>query len=841
VLETTVVVENQGNTTAAYSLNLDLDQPPEGFLFQVMVYRTYSTPSVEGCQLVNSVQQEQLVNELTPDVNGGLLNPEATTFYVPPGDNVVVTVRVVPDPNATVPGNPATINTLDTLQLSQAVAPQAVDTVSVAAGETQPKPVVVVSPTVPLLSINAVTLADAMVSSSYSQTLTKTGGDGSPVIWSRAPGGALPTGLSLSPAGQISGTALAQGTFNFNVRAQDNVQVTERAFSINVLPGGAGALFTETVINDDSDILNDGSLSVANTNNLGSAASAQTVNGVAFATDQSGLIGAWGPGGGDFSTDSFSAPLDALLSNLQFSGTLGTVTLRLGGLNIGQTYRLQLLFSNDVNLTGNNVAISVQGDSYVLDDWQPNAINLRVEFVASSTSVDVTFQPGPSFVPGTFPADEPGRAVLNAYALHSAPFVSGPVVDQQQPSIDQAAGGLGIFQQPTTGGAGQSLVQTVTAGITGSLDAVSLPVQCASGDLVVRIQGLNVSGTPNGVVLASQVVNGMSYPQFGANPPTLRQIAFTSPASFNVGDQFAIVIESQGSCDMFKGPVGNPYAGGQGYYDSRPPSALQPLINDGGRDDLPFQTLVTPGAGPLVTGATLGTPTFGGFTVQIGGTGINYAFDINNSGPELSPFVVVQGWVDQPGASRAAGGAQVSCGAGTGVLPNGTCSYSGGLSTNNTAAAGFGTLTPGPATGRIELKFGGIVIDTITVPITLAPIATTTWRADFDLSSGAVGPYVCLRNQYEWNPTGTVNLTVQVFDAFSNALVGQESYPNSANGNLGDEIFLSGTALPSGQGYMLVTYELPVILNSLSVEGRTGQCIGGGVTGFFNAQLTPQP
>ena len=175
-----------------------------------------------------------------------------------------------------------------------------------------------------------------------------------------------------------------------------------------------------SIISVDTDILNDGTLIVAN--NLGNAPSAQTVNGVAFGINQGGLTGAWGAGGGDFSVDPFSAELDALLSNLVFSGTLGPVNLTIGGLVPGREYRLQLLFSNDVNLTGDNIAVSLEGKTYVLDGWQNNAINLKTEFTATGTSVVVTFQPGPTFVAGQFPGDEPGRAVLNAYALHELDF-----------------------------------------------------------------------------------------------------------------------------------------------------------------------------------------------------------------------------------------------------------------------------------------------------------------------------------------------------------------------------------------------------------------------------------
>ncbi len=858
LVETTVVVENTGNATAAYSLNLDIEDPPEGFLFQVMVYRTYTTPSVEGCDLTETVAQEQLVNELTPDVAGSLLNPEAPTFYIAPDDNVVVTVRVVPDPDAEdefgnpiPPGDPETINALEELNLSQSVAPQAVDTESVAEGETEPEPVVILAPVVPPLAIDPVSLGDGMVASSYAQTLTTSGGNGTPVTWSVVPSTSLPPGLSLSSIGQISGTATAEGVFNFDLRAQDDVQVTEASFSITILPSGAGATFAEAVISGDSDILNDGTFIAAS--NFGSSPVAASVNFVPFGTSQAGFGGPWDPGVGDFSTDAFSTDLDALLSSLQFSDTLSPVTFSVAGLTVGQTYRLQLLFSNDLNLTGNNISVSIQGDTYVLNGWQDNAINLRAEFVASSSSVVVTFQPGPTYVPGSDPADEPGRAVLNAYALHEGPFVTGPVVDQQQPIIDQPAGGYGIFQVPLTNGAGQTLAQTVTAGITGSLDAVALPVQCSStAQLVVQIQGVDGSGEPDGAVFASQVVSGMSFPQFGTSPPSFRQIAFSSPARFDSGDQFAIVIDSpdQNGCDMFKGPASNPYAGGQGFFDSRPPTNLRPTALDGGRDDLPFQTLVTPGAGPLVTGGSIGAPTFNRLSAEIGGMGISYSFDLINTGATLSPFVVVQGWIDQPGVSRAAGGAQVSCGAGIGVLPPGTCAYSGSLASNNTAAAGYGTLTPGPATGRIELKVDNVVIDTITVPITLTAPPSTTWRADFNFASDArnLPPYTyeCVRTVISFDPPGpAVSFSAEIFNAqgVSQGIRTSVGPTTSTTSSIGFETFASGANFdfPFGQGYGIVQFSQP--LNNISVQYR-GQtpCSGVGTTNqFVPGTLTPLP
>jgi len=198
-----------------------------------MIYRTYLVPSVEGCAVTESIEQEQLVNELTPDVNGSLLSSESTSFYLAPGDNVVAMVRIVPDPNA--PGDPTTIDTLPELNLSQAVVPQAVDTEGLNNGETEPQSVVVLAPSLPELLINAVGLANGTVGISYAVTLGTTGGDGSPINWTLVPGSSsLPPGLSLTAGGQIIGTPTTAGVFPFEVRAQDDDQVAEGSFSITI-------------------------------------------------------------------------------------------------------------------------------------------------------------------------------------------------------------------------------------------------------------------------------------------------------------------------------------------------------------------------------------------------------------------------------------------------------------------------------------------------------------------------------------------------------------------------------------------------------------------------------
>src|SRR5262245_10914510 len=166
---------------------------------------------------------------------------------------------------------------------------------------------------------------------------------------------------------------------------------------------------------------------------------------------------------------------------------------------------------------------------------------------------------------------------------------AAPVIDQQQPTIDATAGGVAIG-----GNSQQKLAQVVTQGVTGLLTEVRFPVACDSGDLVVEIQGVQAD-RPNGVVLSSQTVPGATLPAFFPSPPSFRALALSTPVSLSAGDRFAVVLSSAGACGMFRGPIGDPYLGGNSFFDSRPnPAGLWVCDCEfaGSPFDLPFQTLV---------------------------------------------------------------------------------------------------------------------------------------------------------------------------------------------------------------------------------------------------------
>jgi len=95
---------------------------------------------------------------------------------------------------------------------------------------------ITVNPPPGVLGILTQVLPDGAISAAYSQQITATGGFGT-YSWSII-AGALPAGLSIlsgTPAGTISGTPTAAGSFNFTVQVTDALlATTQKAFAMEV-------------------------------------------------------------------------------------------------------------------------------------------------------------------------------------------------------------------------------------------------------------------------------------------------------------------------------------------------------------------------------------------------------------------------------------------------------------------------------------------------------------------------------------------------------------------------------------------------------------------------------
>ncbi len=96
------------------------------------------------------------------------------------------------------------------------------------------------------VSVATAALAGGTVGVAYSDTLAATGGT-APYTWS-VTAGALPDGLSLSAAtGEISGTPIAAGTFDFTVQATDSAAETGAKALEIVIAGAAPSISTTTL------------------------------------------------------------------------------------------------------------------------------------------------------------------------------------------------------------------------------------------------------------------------------------------------------------------------------------------------------------------------------------------------------------------------------------------------------------------------------------------------------------------------------------------------------------------------------------------------------------------
>lgn len=163
-------------------------------------------------------------------------------------------------------------------------------------------------------------------------------------------------------------------------------------------------------------------------------------------------------------------------------------------------------------------------------------------------------------------------------------------IDQRQPLIDNTVGGLAI------GGASQEkLAQTITVGRSGHLRGVFLPIGCDSGRLIVEIRNVEASGAPGTILLARHAFPAEHITAIG---PLFRYFRFGDDddldLTFLAGSRFAIVLRNPtGTCGIFRGPSGDTYTGGSGFFDALPnPPGWVPFSPTETRLDLPFMTVM---------------------------------------------------------------------------------------------------------------------------------------------------------------------------------------------------------------------------------------------------------
>ncbi len=223
--DATYTITNNGNTVGSYAVKLFGTQPA-GTTLQLVLSKTYLTPTSQNCQLASQAQNTVQVSIPDPVIETAAQltdtetnNPSTknATINLRPGESAFVTLR-------------ANVGSTDTLQqivnnVTPVIVSQAANTGTV----TPPA-------TLAITTTNG-TLTAGIQGVSYFATLTSFGGT-VPLTWA-VTSGSLPPGLVLdSFAGTISGTPTATGQFSFSVSLTDSStptpSVAVRSLSITI-------------------------------------------------------------------------------------------------------------------------------------------------------------------------------------------------------------------------------------------------------------------------------------------------------------------------------------------------------------------------------------------------------------------------------------------------------------------------------------------------------------------------------------------------------------------------------------------------------------------------------
>lgn len=232
--DTSWEIKNNGNTTAAYTINLVLTEPiPSTFVSQLLVHKTFTTPAADGCRLAEQPHTVLVTNIPDPDFvdpsnpaeigNPRLQSPrlQSPTLALGPGESATVTLRVVDT------------NRYDGVMFDPAAAvvpaavSQSVNTVDAATTEQPPValPLTITTASVPMAEPGQPYVAN-LGSFAASGALTC-------VVAS----GQFPPGLTLSTTGSITGTPTTPGNYRFTVRCTDaSGNVDDQTLSLQVDP-----------------------------------------------------------------------------------------------------------------------------------------------------------------------------------------------------------------------------------------------------------------------------------------------------------------------------------------------------------------------------------------------------------------------------------------------------------------------------------------------------------------------------------------------------------------------------------------------------------------------------
>ncbi len=521
------------------------------------------------------------------------------------------------------------------------------------------------------VTISPASLPNGAVAAAYSQTLTASGGV-APYAFAVS-AGAVPTGLTLSPGGVLSGTPTAGGTFNFTISATDTSPlpgpfVGNQAYTVTIAP--PTILLPATPLAGGT---------------LGAAYSAAIT-----------------PASGGIAPYSYAVTAGALPGGLNLNAATGAVTGTPSALG---TFNFSITATD--SSTGTGPYTATQSYSIVVIDVPPvaNAVASTVAYNAAATPVTLNITGGTAASVAVATPASNGTAIATGTSI------------TYQPTAGYA--GSDSFTYTATNSGGTSAPATVTVTVSDPVITIT-----ASGGFAATVgapytqtftwnggaqpwSSYQVTNLPAGLSITGSTANSVTVSGTPAQAGSFVLNASATDSStgngpFTVGEAFTLTVAA---------PVLTLTPAATTFTATYAVAYSQSFTAGGGVGPYTYAQTGTLPAGVSLSGGTLsGTPTAPGtfnFTItatDTGSTGIGAPFTVaQNYTLEVAAPTIVVAPATLPGADAGQAYSQTLTASGgvapyaftvtAGALPTGLSLGSGGALTGTPTAVGSFNFT----------------------------------------------------------------------------------------------------------------------------------------------------
>jgi uncharacterized protein YhjY with autotransporter beta-barrel domain len=387
----------------------------------------------------------------------------------------------------------------------------------------------------PAIAITPATLPNVQAGTAYPSTTLAASGGTAPYAYAIT-AGTLPAGLSLSPAGNISGTPTAAGTFSIAVTATDafgftgsaNYSVTVASPAISLSPaslpsGTAGTAYSQPVTAD-------GGIAPYTYNQAGPL--------------PAGLIF-------DSATGAFSGtPTQSGSFNLSVSATDSTTGIPA---SITQAYTLVITAPN-VSIAPATLPAGTVGDAYRQTISASGGISPYSYAQSGTLPPGLTFDTTSGDLAGT--PTSAGSFNFSITATDSTTGTAGTSMTSYTVAVGQAAPVASDDTAQTVGG--QAVVIPVTANDTGVITSVTVSAAPAHG--TATVSGTSITYTPAATFSGADAFEYTGIGPGGASPPA-RVTITVDPLPIPQSQSVSTAAGSPVTVDLAKDAVGGPFTG----------------------------------------------------------------------------------------------------------------------------------------------------------------------------------------------------------------------------------------------------------------------------------------